>query len=163
MMWDLTEIYLWWNKHHQEVDKEDSHAPGVLSSPYFYDILCRSLRHFMTMWNIAQGRCQQHGPIRFGQLSCTFNIARNFAHLCAHSTDKKHLLQVILKSAAEIALSDTAYDNNRKRNVYCALSSPFILARKLQRCQGCHRFTQQGRKPCLCRQGGRQQEGWLLS
>lgn len=32
-----------------------------------------------------------------------------------------------------IALSDTTHDNDRKRDVYCRLSTPFILAQKLQR------------------------------
>lgn len=38
-----------------------------------------------------------------------------------------------MKSAAELVLSDTACDNNRKRDVYCRLSPPFILAQKLHR------------------------------
>lgn len=36
-----------------------------------------------------------------------------------------------MKAAAEIARSDTAHDNNRKRDIYCRLSTPFILAQKL--------------------------------
>lgn len=38
-----------------------------------------------------------------------------------------------MKSAAELVLPDTARDNNRKRDVYCRLSTPFILAQKLHR------------------------------
>lgn len=39
-----------------------------------------------------------------------------------------------MKFAAEmIALSDTAHDNNRKRDVYCRLSAPFNSSQKLHR------------------------------
>lgn len=72
-------------------------------------------------------------PFGLAVLSSTLHIAWNFALLCACSSDRKHLLQVILKSTAELVLSDTACDNDRKRDVYCRLSTPFILAQKLHR------------------------------
>lgn len=62
---------------------------------------------------------------------CTFGFACSFAFLYAHNSNIKHLLQVILNSAAEIALSDTVCDNNRKRDVYCRISTPLNLAQNL--------------------------------
>lgn len=38
-----------------------------------------------------------------------------------------------MKSAAELVLRDAARDNNRKRDVYWGLSTPFILAQELHR------------------------------
>lgn len=48
-----------------------------------------------------------------------------------------------MKSAAEIALSDTVNDNNRKRDVYNRKSKPFILAQEVHTLPAVHTLGQE--------------------
>lgn len=128
-MW-VDKTYLLWNKLQHKVDQEDRHLK--FSLPLIFMIFCVSVSETPWQCEILQNICA-NSMVVFGLVSviCTFGFACSFAFLYAHNSDIKHLLQVILNSAAEIALGDTVCDNNRKRDVYCRISTPLNLAQNL--------------------------------